>query len=185
MKTSGRLPKDRIIWLHERIRCGGFPNAQREAERFGISERQAHRDIRLMREELGAPLAFDRSRNGFFYTSDYSLPDYVKSTDAEEGVSAIAFSEETSGISAQMTIPYTAEIEVPSKLAATELGVYVKRKTGKNRYLCEFRNPGLFMGMLLASGERIRIVRPQWLKKRFAEACLALAEVNGAFSESD
>ena len=86
---------------------------------------------------------------------------------------------------AEKKVGSIAEIEVPSKLAATELGVYVKRKTGKNRYLCEFRNPGLFMGMLLASGERIRIVRPQWLKKRFAEACLALAEVNGAFSESD
>ena len=77
-----------------------------------------------------------------------------------------------------MTIPYTAEIEVPSKLAAVELGRYIIRKTGKNIYLCEFRNPDLFIGMLLASGERISVRSPEWLRKRVVEACSALAEAN-------
>lgn len=179
MKGRKMFPKDRIIWLHERIRCGGYPNAALEAERFGISERQAHRDIQMLRQDLGAPLSFDRARNGFFYTaSDYSLPDYVKSSDVESGVSLIASSEEAGGVSAQMTIPYTAEIEVPSKLAAVELGRYIIRKTGKNIYLCEFRNPDLFIGMLLASGERISVRSPEWLRKRVVEACSALAEAN-------
>ncbi|MCQ2427100.1 MAG: hypothetical protein MJ137_01690 [Clostridia bacterium] len=65
MKNKTEIAKNRIIWLHEMIKGGSFPNAQRECEMFGISEAQAHRDIKALRERLGAPLEFDRGRLDF------------------------------------------------------------------------------------------------------------------------
>ena len=53
----------RIQWLHKKLSMKSYPNAQRLAERFGISHRQAQRDFDYMRRELGAPIAYDNSRS--------------------------------------------------------------------------------------------------------------------------
>ena len=100
--------KKRILWLHDRIRGGSYPNSRRVAERFGISERQAQRDISRLRNDFGAPLEYSPSRGGFCYSSEFSLPEAVRETDAEEGVTAIAASESDVADAAQMMIPYTA-----------------------------------------------------------------------------
>ena len=47
----------RIQWLHKKLLTGSYPNAQRMAERFHMSHRQAQRDIDYLRRELGAPIA--------------------------------------------------------------------------------------------------------------------------------
>ena len=44
----------RIQWLHKKISMNSYPNAQRLAERFGISHRQAQRDLDYLRRELEA-----------------------------------------------------------------------------------------------------------------------------------
>ena len=46
----------RIQWLHKKLLTKSYPNAQRMAERFGMSHRQAQRDIDYLRRELGAPI---------------------------------------------------------------------------------------------------------------------------------
>ena len=46
----------RIQWLHKKLTMKSYPNAQRLAERFGISHRQAQRDFDYLRRELGARL---------------------------------------------------------------------------------------------------------------------------------
>ncbi len=44
-------------------------------EEFELSRATAHRDISYMRDRLLAPLAFDSSRKGFYYTdNDFALP---------------------------------------------------------------------------------------------------------------
>lgn len=68
----------RIQWLHEQIRAFRYPNAQRLSERFGVSHRQGQRDLRYLREELGAPLAYAADRRGFYYTDDFFLPVYIR-----------------------------------------------------------------------------------------------------------
>ena len=62
---------ERIIWLHKRIKDGYYPNAMRLSERFGISHRQAQRDCDYLRRKIGAPIEFDRSRQGYYYTDDF------------------------------------------------------------------------------------------------------------------
>ena len=46
----------RIQWLHKKMTMNSYPNAQRLAERFGISHRQAQRDMDYLRRELGSAL---------------------------------------------------------------------------------------------------------------------------------
>ena len=44
----------RIQWLHKRILNQSYPNAQRLAERFHISHRQAQRDLEVLRNKMRA-----------------------------------------------------------------------------------------------------------------------------------
>lgn len=169
---------ERILWLHERIRGGSRPNAQRLCEKFGVSESQAHRDVRFLRS-LGAPLEFDTARGGFRYTAEFSLPDILQKDDTENSLQAISAVDELEGDSVQMRIPDLAEIEVDSKVSALELGKYiVSRGKGKNRYMCQFRNPDLFLGMIVASGQRVKIISPAWLRERLLAVCGTLLEEN-------
>ncbi len=72
--TDGR-PRERIQWFHDQIRAGRFPNSRAQRERFGIDKRTAQRDRDRLAEQYGAPLAYDASRKGFYYTApDWELP---------------------------------------------------------------------------------------------------------------
>jgi predicted DNA-binding transcriptional regulator YafY len=65
----------RIAWIDGQIRAGRCPNATTVAQRFEISRRQAARDIEYLRYSLGAPLHFDRERNGYAYSDEsFALP---------------------------------------------------------------------------------------------------------------
>jgi predicted DNA-binding transcriptional regulator YafY len=66
---------ERIYFFHQRLKADRFPNAQTLMEEFELSRATAHRDISYMRDRLLAPLVFNSSRKGFYYTeNDFSLP---------------------------------------------------------------------------------------------------------------
>lgn len=66
---------ERIYHFHQKLKAGRFPNAQTLIEEFELSRATAHRDISYMRDRLLAPLAFNSSRKGFYYTADdFTLP---------------------------------------------------------------------------------------------------------------
>ncbi|MBW6485813.1 MAG: YafY family transcriptional regulator [Syntrophobacterales bacterium] len=70
-----KLSYERYAWFHGRIRAGTFPNAVKLAAEFGISPRQAQRDLEFMQERLHAPLRYDPGRRGFEYENNcYELP---------------------------------------------------------------------------------------------------------------
>lgn len=71
---SKRLTYERFVWFDRRIRENRYPNNKHLVEEFEISERTARRDIEFMRYHLSAPLGYDRSRRGYFYTTAYELP---------------------------------------------------------------------------------------------------------------
>ena len=64
----------RIQWIHKRLSENSYPNCNHLAERFSISHRQAQRDIDYLRDQLGAPICYDSSRKGFYYSGPYTLP---------------------------------------------------------------------------------------------------------------
>ena len=72
---NDHLAFERYLWFDAEIRKGRYPNASDLAAEFEISTRTARRTIDFMRTMLGAPLAYDSSRRGFFYDAPYSLPE--------------------------------------------------------------------------------------------------------------
>ncbi len=72
--------KDRPLWrrlqtIHHEIKEGRRPNTSSLAARLSVSSKTVQRDIDYLRDELGAPIQFDREENGYRYSrSDYVLP---------------------------------------------------------------------------------------------------------------
>ena len=72
---SQRQQLERIMEIDRRIREGAYPNAETMAESLEVSRRVIFNDRSFMIHRLGAPIAFDRERGGWFYTEKtWSLP---------------------------------------------------------------------------------------------------------------
>lgn len=77
MARSGAF-KDRPLWrrlqtIHHAIKERQYPNASSLAQELGVSSKTVQRDLDYLRDELDAPIEFDRLENGYAY----SRPDYV------------------------------------------------------------------------------------------------------------
>ena len=180
---------ERIVWLHKRIKDGYYPNAMRLSERFGISHRQAQRDCDYLRRKIGAPIEFDRSRQGYFYTEDFSLPDSIRIEDPRDISNIVALADIYGGVdgeSTQIGIPYSALLYIPDKLSALELAPFVTKRVGsKGKYVCEFQNIRVFFGALLAADADIRIMEPEWLRRDFCESLDKLRAANADEVQED
>ena len=173
----------RIRWMHARIAAGSFPNERRISEKFGVSERQARRDIAFMREELSAPIAYDYTAKGFYYTESFSLPPTVTDGNDDDyaGITAKfrGNAAPSAGSNIQLQIPYIAEIETNDKLALLELKSFITSSNQrKHRYICEFHSVELFLGVVMALGAEIRIVSPDWLRDRAVSSAEKMLKAN-------
>jgi predicted DNA-binding transcriptional regulator YafY len=66
---------ERMVWIHQQIRQGRFPNLDYIAREFEISQRSAQRTITFFKDRLLAPIAYSRQGRGYFYTDeDFDLP---------------------------------------------------------------------------------------------------------------
>lgn len=172
----------RIQWLHKKMTMKSYPNAQRLAERFGISHRQAQRDMDYLRRELGAPIAYDNSRKGFYYTQAFVLP-VLFSSDNDDLYMPEIFNAERKDLAAdesiiQMQIPYTATVEIRNKLTALELSSYIIAKQPRERYVCEFHSVEKFIGILLSLDSDFRLIEPYWLRERLVRAAKRVLDNN-------
>ena len=161
-----------------------YPNAQRLAERFGISHRQAQRDLDYLRRELGAPVAYDNSRKGFFYTHPFVLP-VLFSSDNDDLYIPEIFKAKNQELAAgesiiQMQLPYSATVEIKNKLTALELSAYIISKEAKNRYVCEFHSIERFLGLLLSLDSDFRVIEPFWLRERIIRSAKRVLNNNEA-----
>ena len=72
---GGFLVLERFGWFDQQIRNNRFPNAATLSGRFEISPKTAQRTIDFMRDRFAAPLEYNASRKGYFYTdAGYALP---------------------------------------------------------------------------------------------------------------
>jgi predicted DNA-binding transcriptional regulator YafY len=62
------LRLERLLFIDAAIRAGTYPTISSFIERFEVSERTVRGDLAFMRERLNAPLKYDRTRNGYYYT---------------------------------------------------------------------------------------------------------------------
>ncbi|MBR7184537.1 MAG: hypothetical protein IKD37_02895 [Clostridia bacterium] len=166
----------RIQWLHEQIKAFRYPNAQRLCERFSISHRQAQRDLRYLREELGAPLAYHAEKRGFAYTADFSLPVYIRNVGDGDYISLLDTQFDTAGEGidpahphyVQLQIPFTATLRIPDKLAQMSFNRFIIKESdsGADCFLCEFANVDLFLSAILMLDSTVQILSPVWLRER-------------------
>jgi len=70
----------RIVEFDLKVRGGWFPNRSSFATECGVSERTVARDIEYIRERLGAPLAFQKDRRGYFYSKPWNFPSILMAT---------------------------------------------------------------------------------------------------------
>ena len=65
----------RLLFIDARIRSGRYPNCPALAAEWEVSAKTIQRDIDYLRDELDAPIEYDRQRNGYTYTENsYRLP---------------------------------------------------------------------------------------------------------------
>lgn len=166
----------RIQWLHRKITEMSYPNAKRLAERFGISHRQAQRDVEFLQLRLGAPLAYDFKRRGYYYTEEFSLPIAVTTANSEEynGVVATApdldSEPQADSTLIQLQLPYSAQIKVADRLTAVEMGGYITERISDNVYRCEFHSIEKFMSVIMSLEADITVLTPDWLRARLVRA---------------
>lgn len=58
----------RILEIDKYIRSGNYPNATSLGKKFEVSRATIMRDIEFLRDRYEAPLEYDQTRNGYYYT---------------------------------------------------------------------------------------------------------------------
>ena len=174
---------DRIQWLHKKIAGNCYPNASHLSERFEISHRQAQRDVEFLRKELDAPLKYCSHKKGYYYGKEYVLPLLVESendTDYQAVLSGIrAFNDLTAARSVvQMQLPYSAVLEITDKMTVMNLRSFIVSEERHHRYHCEFPSVELFLGIIVSADADVRIVSPDWLRKKLIDFAHRLLERN-------
>ena len=177
----------RIQWLHKYIVNMRYPNANRLSERFGISHRQAQRDVNMLREEYGAPLAYSAEHRGFYYTEEYALPSYTEGANECDYVEAVAGQSDRGAKQEilQMQIPDSAVLRIPDRLTRLELAQFIIGEESRGNYICEFHSVDMFLGLILASDADITVLKPDWLRHRLVQSAERVLRNNIAIKDEE
>lgn len=69
--------------IHQALQAGGYPNAGGLSREIEVSTKTIHRDLQFMRDRLDLPVAFDSSRQGYFYNGEVSSFPTMQITEGE------------------------------------------------------------------------------------------------------
>jgi len=73
--VGNQLFLERFIWFDQEARNGRWPNASIIARQFEVSTKTARRSIDHFRDRLQAPLEYDKTHKGYYYTdASFQLP---------------------------------------------------------------------------------------------------------------
>ena len=68
----------RIIQIDEMLRGGAFVGMDELVFKFGVNRRTVERDFERLRDEMNAPLEYDKTRKMYHYTDPtFSVPNVV------------------------------------------------------------------------------------------------------------
>ena len=69
----------RIFFIHEQIKAGGYPSSGKLAQLWeGVSSKTVRRDIEYLRDMMNAPIEYDASRRGYYYSEpSYDIPSFM------------------------------------------------------------------------------------------------------------
>jgi predicted DNA-binding transcriptional regulator YafY len=92
-QACGPAALGRIVALHRRLNAGEALNAESFAAELEVSSRTIKRDIDLMRDQLGVPIAWDAAHQTYYYTRHCDLLPLLR-IDADEAL-ALALAGKT------------------------------------------------------------------------------------------
>ena len=78
-----KVKTNRLLLIDKAIRAGKYPNANTLAALAEVNSRTIQRDIEYMRDMYGAPLEYDPTRRGYYYTEDNFFMKGVPLTEGE------------------------------------------------------------------------------------------------------
>ena len=64
-RTKAQFP--RLLELDRQIRAGDYPNCLKFSGEYEVSQKTIQRDIDFLRDQMNAPIEYDRERQGFYY----------------------------------------------------------------------------------------------------------------------
>lgn len=165
---------DRIQWLHKKISEEAYPSAIDLANKFSISRRQAQRDVDKLKNEFGAPIKYSYTRNGYYYLKEFSLPfvqAFENDADLHDVISSMREQERARADRGmlQLQLPYTATLHIPDRTTVVELRSLIIEDLPHKNYRCEFQSIELFLGIIIATDAEIKIVEPDWLRKKLVD----------------
>jgi predicted DNA-binding transcriptional regulator YafY len=172
---------ERIKWFHNKIKNNHYPNSFRIAEKFGISRSQASRDVMFLRNKIKAPILYDSSKKGYYYSKSFKLPQSIETANNDDYLNELSDALELNSArknNIQMQIPYIATIQVKNKLAILELRSFIKEKINKNQYICEIRSVELFLCIIMSLNADIKIIEPLWLRQKLIDSATRVIKNN-------
>jgi len=78
-----KVRTNRLLLIDKAIRSGKYPNAYKLAELAEVNHRTIQRDIEYMRDMYSAPLEYDPSHRGYYYTENNFFMKGVPLTEGE------------------------------------------------------------------------------------------------------
>lgn len=77
---DNHLMIERLSEIHSKIKSGCYPNTKLLAYALGVSIPTISRDIEFLRERWYAPIEYDATQRGYYYTKDFDMPLNIIST---------------------------------------------------------------------------------------------------------
>jgi len=78
-----KLRQERINFIDHEIRTGKYPNAAQIAREFGVTDRTIRRDIDYMKNCMDAPIEYDQTKKGYYYSEPNFFLPYVDIKESE------------------------------------------------------------------------------------------------------
>ena len=72
-EREDKFKTHRLIQIDKWIRSGTYPSVEKMVAEYGVSRRTILRDMEFLRDRYRAPLAYDKSRRGYYYTDRKSV----------------------------------------------------------------------------------------------------------------
>lgn len=69
-EKEGKIQFWRLLKIDEKVRENLFPTVRSLSKEFEVSKRTIERDIEFLRDMYDAPISYDHSKKGYYYTQD-------------------------------------------------------------------------------------------------------------------
>ena len=67
-QLHSRPPYERMMYIHNQLKRGAYPNCSQVGKHFELDRRTIHRDIEFMCNSFHLPIEYDQKQHGFYYT---------------------------------------------------------------------------------------------------------------------